>query len=158
MNLGKWLQSLGLVQYEASFRENGIDSEVLPDLTDADLEKIGVLLGHRKRLLKAIERLGARQLEPEPIEPTTPHVDTAERRQITVMFCDLVGSTQMSTRLDPEEMRNVLRAYQEACSVIIARYGVLLRSSWVTACWPISAIRLPMKTTRSVPCVPLWRS
>src|SRR5208282_5212482 len=126
MDLGEWLRGLGLGQYETSFHENGVDAQVLPDLTDADLEKLGVLLGHRKRLLKAIAGLKSAVGEPVSGQPAAkpepkPH-DAAERRQLTVMFCDLVGSTAMSARLDPEDMRHVIRAYQDACSGVVARY------------------------------------
>ena len=101
------LRGLGLGQYETSFRENGVDAEVLPDLTDVDLEKLGILLGHRKRLLKAIAGLKSAAGEPVSVQAAAkpeskPH-DAAERRQLTVMFCDLVGSTAMSARLDPED-------------------------------------------------------
>jgi class 3 adenylate cyclase len=87
----------------------------LPDLTDADLEKLGVLLGHRKRLLKAIAGLRSAAGEPVLGQPAArpgpkPH-DAAERRQLTVMFCDLVGSTAISTKLDPEDMRGVMGVY-----------------------------------------------
>ena len=94
-------------QYEALFRENDIDAEVLSDLTDGDLEKIGVSLGHRKRLLKAVAALaGPAPAPPAAAAPIPPRrADAAERRQLTVMFCDLVGSTALSARLDPEDMR-----------------------------------------------------
>ena len=124
MDVGEWLRGLGLGQYEATLRDNEIDDAVLSDLTDGDLEKLGVPMGHRKRLLKAIVSLGstettAKRANPAPT-PTSP--DVAERRQLTVMFCDLVGSTAMSARLDPEDMREVIRAYQDACSGAVARY------------------------------------
>jgi len=119
MDVGDWLRSLGLSQYEAEFRRNDIDAEVLLELTDADLEKIGVSLGHRKRLLKAIVALGS--ASSAPVVPPAP-ADAAERRQLTVMFCDLVGSTSLSARLDPEDMRQVIRAYQDAVSGVVARY------------------------------------
>jgi class 3 adenylate cyclase/predicted ATPase len=127
VDLGGWLRGLGLGQYEATFRENGIDADVLPDLTDTDLEKLGVLLGHRKRLLKAIAGLGGADRELAPSQPTAkiepkPH-DTAERRQLTVMFCDLVGSTAISARLDPEDMRGVIAAYQKCCASLIEQGG-----------------------------------
>src|SRR5262245_64613341 len=106
MDVAGWLRGLGLERYEQAFRDNAIDAEVLPTLTDADLEKLGVLLGHRRRLLKAIAELGkgivtATSLPEVPVEPSVP---VAERRQLTVLFCDLVGSTALSTRLDPEDM------------------------------------------------------
>ena len=126
MEVGAWLRNLGLGRYEAAFRENEIDAEVLPDLTDADLEKLGVVMGHRKRLLKAIADLSSSDHDPASsgqravkIEPEPR--DTAERRQLTVMFCDLVGSTAMSARLDPEDMRGVIAAYHKCCSALIMR-------------------------------------
>src|SRR5277367_1879368 len=124
MDVGDWLRSLGLGQYETLFRENDIDAEVLSDLTDGDLEKFGVSFGHRKRLLKAIASLGSTETAVKPVAPEPPQTatDAAERRQLTVMFCDLVGSTAMSARLDPEDMREVIRAYQDVCSGAIARY------------------------------------
>src|SRR5271163_877433 len=124
MDVGDWLRSLGLGQYETLFRENDIDAEVLSDLTDGDLEKFGVSFGHRKRLLKAIASLGSTETAVKPVAPEPPQTatDAAERRQLTVMFCDLVGSTAMSARLDPEDMREAIRAYQDVCSGAIARY------------------------------------
>jgi class 3 adenylate cyclase len=126
MDVGGWLRSLGLDQYEANFRDNKIDADVLPQLTADDLKDIGVsAVGHRRRLLAAIASLGgtesaAKPASPPPAPPSL--VDVAERRQLTVMFCDLVGSTGLSARLDPEDMREIIRAYQDACSGAVARY------------------------------------
>ena len=122
MDIQAWLQGLGLAQYEAIFRENEIEADVLPDLTEADLEKIGLPLGPRKRILKAIAGLGALAPATAPANPPTPPADAAERRQLTVMFCDLVGSTALSAQLDPEDMRRVIRAYQDAVSGVVVRY------------------------------------
>ena len=122
MDVAVWLRDIGLQQYEALFRENDIDAEVLSDLTDADLEKIGVSLGHRKRLLKAVAALASLAAPLPAATPIPPVADAAERRQLTVMFSDLVGSTALSARLDPEDMREVIRAYQDACSGAVARY------------------------------------
>ena len=122
MDVAVWLRDLGLQQYEALFRENDIDAEVLSDLTDADLEKIGVSFGHRKRLLKAVAALASPAAALPAATPIPPVADAAERRQLTVMFSDLVGSTALSARLDPEDMREVIRAYQDACSGAVARY------------------------------------
>ena len=124
MDVGDWLRGLGLAQYEALFRENDIDTEVLAELTESDLTGLGVSLGHRKRLLKAIANLGSTETSAKPATSLPPQasLDTAERRQLTVMFCDLVGSTALSARLDPEDMRRVIRAYQDACSGVVARY------------------------------------
>jgi class 3 adenylate cyclase len=130
MDVGDWLRSLGLGQYETAFRENEIDGDVLPALTAEDLKELGVvILGHRRKMLTAITELsGSTAVSPTPARPppaksTAPSsMDAAERRQLTVMFCDLVGSTAMSARLDPEDMREVIRAYQDACSGAVARY------------------------------------
>jgi class 3 adenylate cyclase len=122
MDVVVWLRSLGLEKYEPAFRENEIDADVLPELSELDLEKLGVPLGHRKRLLKAIATLGAEQKlassGPSPIRP-----DTAERRQVTVMFSDLVGSTALSARMDPEDLREVISAYQKCVAETVGRLG-----------------------------------
>ena len=115
MDIGDWLRSLGLAQYEAIFRQNDIDAGVLEELTESNLEQLGLSLGHRKRVLKAIAELGAARTPPTSANAAT-SADVAERRQLTVMFCDLVGSIALSARLDPEDMREVIRAYQDACS------------------------------------------
>ena len=125
MDVGDWLRGLGLGQYEDVFRENEIGADVLPDLTDADLEKLNVPLGNRKRLLKAIaalDRAGGNPSAPA-IDVAVPSVETAERRQLTVMFCDLVGSTAMSARLDPEDMRGIIAAYHRCCAKLITGSG-----------------------------------
>ena len=116
MEVGGWLRSIGLAQYEAAFREHNIDAEILPELTEADLERLGISLGHRKRLLKAIRAL---QIEAPASEPAVEHISSPEsdplqlpeRRQLTVTFCDLVGSRALSTRLDPEDLGEVTGAY-----------------------------------------------
>jgi class 3 adenylate cyclase/tetratricopeptide (TPR) repeat protein len=124
MDIGGWLRSLGLGHYEATFRESKIDLDVLPELTESDLGQLGVPLGDRKRLIKAVGGLvvGTNATKSGDAR-ALPGVDTAERRQLTVMFCDLVGSTAISARLDPEDTRQVIRAYQDVCSGIIARYS-----------------------------------
>src|SRR6516162_9986983 len=123
MNIGSWLRSLGLERYEAAFRDNAIDETVLPDLTDQDLEKLGVLLGHRRKLLRAIASLNAAPaIATSP--PATPICqDAAERRQVTVMFSDLVGSTALSARMDPEDLREVIAAYQKCVAETVGRFG-----------------------------------
>ena len=123
MDIGGWLRSLGLGQYEATFRESEIDADILPELTDQDLEKLGVPLGHRKRLLKAIGNLGddAAAATPGPARPSTE--TAAEHRQVTVMFSDLVGSTALSARLDAEDFREVIAAYQKSVAETVQRFG-----------------------------------
>ena len=126
MDVAAWLRGLGLGQYEGRFRENEIEADVLPDLTEADLEKLGLPLGPRKRILKAIANLGEAPKTSGAESRALPPEDAAERRQLTVMFCDLSGSTALSARLDPEDMRHVIRAYQDACSGVVARYDGFL--------------------------------
>jgi class 3 adenylate cyclase len=115
-DLAEWLQRYGLGQYAQAFAENHIEYAVLPDLTEGDLEKLGVTLGHRKKLLRAIDALRAAG----QASGTTGR--EAEFRQITVMFCDLVGSTQLSEQLDPEDLRKLIDAYRGECSTAIRRY------------------------------------
>src|ERR1700722_9972477 len=131
MDVGDWLRSLGLGQYETLFRENDIDAEVLSDLTDGDLEKFGASFGHRKRLLKAIATLDAAQPGVKPpisVPPPTSVLPptafaSAERRPITVMFCDLVGSTSLAAKLDPEDWRNLVGSYLDAASAAVTSLG-----------------------------------
>ena len=122
MDVGGWLRSLGLGQYEALLRASEIDADIPPELTEVDLEKLGVPLKHRKRIRRAISGLTAAETlaAPSVSAGTKPH-DAAEQRQLTLMFCDLVGSTALPARFDPEELRNELRAYQNAASGRIAR-------------------------------------
>ena len=128
MDVASWLRSLGLEQYEAVFRENAIDVSVLPDLTDQDLEKLGVLLGHRRKLLRTIANLettakAAQGAVGVPADVVASPRDTAERRQVTVMFSDLVGSTALSARMDPEDLREVISAYQKCVAETVRRFG-----------------------------------
>jgi class 3 adenylate cyclase/predicted ATPase len=125
MDVGDWLQSLGLGQYEAVFRQSEIDGEVVPELTDQHLKDLGVSLGHRLKILRAIRTLdGTAPSFEQPTVKLEPKAhDTVERRQLTVMFCDLVGSTAMSARLDPEDMRGIIGAYHKCCANLIERNG-----------------------------------
>src|ERR1700752_5221367 len=150
MDVASWLRSLGLEQYEATFRDNVIDDSVLPDLTDQDLEKLGVLLGHRRKLLRAIANLEAATKTSEGAAVTSAEVDNSprdaaerrhltrstaavsisaavevagERRYLTVMFCDLVGSTSISAQLDAEEWRDLVGVYLDAASAAVTEMG-----------------------------------
>src|ERR1700760_2874819 len=156
MDVGAWLRSLGLEQYKAAFRENDVDAEMLPTLTDEELKDIGVSsLRHRRRLLEAIAALRSNAMPaeaPASVSPSAPPDPTrlpgaseitAERRPLSVMFCDLIGSTALSARLDPEDLREVIRSYQaRVASTIqqfngfITRYvgdGVLIYFGWPQA-------------------------
>src|SRR5262249_6639215 len=128
--LSGWLRDLGLSEYTQRFAENGIDFAVLPDLTEQDLKDIGVLLGHRRKLLRAIA-----ELDSTPSAASTPAAATVapslrsageiagERRHLTIMFCDLVGSTSISARLDAEEWRDMVSSYLEAASAEVTKLG-----------------------------------
>ena len=111
-DIPQWLDRIGLGQYAQAFADNGIDIEALPHLRDEDFERLGVLLGHMRRLQAAIETLSADEPLARPAPPPSqepgPEPVEAERRQVTVMFCDLVGSTELSGRLDPEDLREVM--------------------------------------------------
>jgi class 3 adenylate cyclase len=123
MDVGTWLNSLGLGQYEALFRASDIDADILPELTEADLEKLGVSLGHRKRLLRAISGLTTAETSTAPFASSATPQDAAERRQLTVMFCDLVGSTPLSARLDPEDLRGIIGAYHRCVTEVVEDFG-----------------------------------
>jgi class 3 adenylate cyclase/tetratricopeptide (TPR) repeat protein len=127
MDVGGWLRGLGLEQYEAAFRENAIDEMVLPNLTAEDLKELGVgLVGHRRKLLDAIGALRADANAPSPdalAESDRPPKESVERRQVTVMFSDLVGSTALSARMDPEDLREVVAAYHRCASESVRRVG-----------------------------------
>src|SRR5207248_10842092 len=123
MDIGEWLRSLGLERYEPAFRENEIDSQALRRLTVEDLKDLGVVLGsHRRKLLDAIPVLGDAPAAPTAEAPIVARRADAERRQLTVMFCDLVGSTALSLRFDPEDLREVIGAYHRCVSGTVARF------------------------------------
>jgi class 3 adenylate cyclase/predicted ATPase len=123
MNVAEWLRGLGLEQYAPAFRDNHIDGEVLRRLTAEDLRELGVAsIGHRRRLLDAIAALVTADTPPTPTPALTAATD-AERRQLTVMFCDLVGSTALSARLDPEDLRGILGAYHRCVTEIVEGFG-----------------------------------
>jgi class 3 adenylate cyclase/tetratricopeptide (TPR) repeat protein len=122
-DIGGWLADLGLDKYEELFVDNEIDVEAARDLTEADLKELGIAMGPRKKLLRAIASLDevAREQAPDAPPPEEP-TGTAERRQLTVLFCDLVGSTELSGKLDPEDLRDLMRRYQDAVAGAVARY------------------------------------
>jgi hypothetical protein len=132
MDVLVWLRGLGLERYEAAFRENEIDETVLPNLTAEDLKDLGVgIVGHRRKLLDAIAALRADAgAKPPAADATTTSTapsaspeDRAERRQVTVMFSDLVGSTALSARMDPEDLREVISSYQKCVAETVQRFG-----------------------------------
>jgi class 3 adenylate cyclase len=122
--LADWLDKLGMSEYAKAFARNRIDVSVLPELTDLDLEKIGVALGDRRKILRAIRELaGSAPAAQQPVLATLKPQETAERRQVTVMFSDLVGSTALSTRIDPEDLRELITAYQKCVAETVQRSG-----------------------------------
>ena len=133
MDVGVWLRSLGLGQYEVTFRDNEIDSAMLPKLTVDDLKDLGVtVVGHRRKIMSAIEELNATSVaRADAMKPPQTHApplfganpDGAERRPITVMFCDLVGSTSLAAKLDPEDWRNLVNAYLDQASAAVTGLG-----------------------------------
>jgi class 3 adenylate cyclase len=132
MDIGGWLRSLGLDKYEAGFRENEIDETVLPSLTHETLKELGVTaVGHRLKLLDAIATLRTAEAANPPAANNAIGLaargaapeDRAERRQVTVMFSDLVGSTALSARMDPEDLREVISAYQKCVAETVLRFG-----------------------------------
>jgi class 3 adenylate cyclase/predicted ATPase len=125
LDVTEWLASLNLSEYAECFAENHIDLSVLQDLTDQDLEKLGVLLGDRRKMLRVIAVLGSDPRTATQLPPVDPHLrrDDAERRQLTLMFCDIVGSTALSARLDPEEFQEIIGAYHRRCAEVIAKSG-----------------------------------
>ena len=123
MDIGTWLGGLGLARYEKAFRDNDIDAGLLHSLTADDLRQLGVgSIGHRRRLLDAIAALSA-AAAPEALEKPVILPAEAERRQLTVLFCDMVGSTALSSRLDPEDLREVLGAYHAAVAEAVRQFG-----------------------------------
>src|SRR4051812_38914039 len=124
-DIAQWLESLGLGQYAPRFAENDIGAAILPELTDQDLKDIGVAsLGHRRQLLRAIADLD-KAAAPAPASTAPagpPAAEAAERRHVTVMFSDLVGSTALSTQMDPEDLREVISTYQKCITEIVRRY------------------------------------
>jgi class 3 adenylate cyclase len=130
MDVAAWLRGLGLEQYASAFRDNDVDGEVLPELTAEDLISIGVTsVGHRRKLLAAIAALGteppavAQSAASATSAPLSPPTIDAERRQLTVMFCDLIGSTALSTRFDPEDLRELIGDYHRAVKETVGRFG-----------------------------------
>jgi class 3 adenylate cyclase len=128
--IADWLKQLGMHEYTQRFAENDIDFDILNDLTDQDLEKIGVTsVGHRRRQLRAIANLeGVEKITPAVAAAaappaTPPAADAAERRQVTVMFSDLVGSTALSARMDPEDLRRLISAYHKCAAEAVRHFG-----------------------------------
>ena len=128
--IADWLKKLGMSEYAERFAESDIDIDVLSELTDHDFDRLGVSLGHRRKILRALRELSAspiaasmeRQVSAPTVSEPAPK-DTAERRQVTVMFSDLVGSTALSARMDPEDLREVISAYQKCVAETVQRFG-----------------------------------
>jgi class 3 adenylate cyclase len=170
VDVAEWLRSLGLTQYEQAFHDNAVDAETLPRLTSDDLKELGVhAVGHRRKLLDAIAHLNAtpllatggglssteRSAAQSAVSPPLLR-SGAERRQLTVMFCDLVGSTALASTLDPEEYRAILSAYHGTCAETIAKFGGFVAKYMGMECSRTSAIRRPMRMMPPGPSALDW--
>ena len=165
MDIAAWLRGLGLEQYAAAFRDNDVDGEVLPELTAEDLISIGVTsVGHRRKLLSAIAALGAAAsapaltATPASVPPPAPVPAQAERRQLTVMFCDLVGSTELATRLDPEDLRDIIAVYHGRVTEIVTRYGGFAARLMGDGVLAYFGYPLALRMRPSAPCAAVLRS
>ena len=128
--IADWLEKLGMSEYAKRFAENDIDVEVLSELTDKDFDRLGVSIGHRRKMIRAIRDFSASPVSavtersaPAAITAPAAPTDTAERRQVTVMFSDLVGSSALAARMDPEDLREVISAYQKCVAETVRRFG-----------------------------------
>src|SRR5215472_9029699 len=121
--IADWLRKLGMSEYAERFAANDIEIDILPELTDRDLEGLGISLGHRRRILRAIRELGGPTPAASQTAVAPPGHDSAERRQLTVMLCDLVGSTALSVKLDPEDLRGIIAGYHRCCTELVERHG-----------------------------------
>jgi SAM (Sterile alpha motif) domain-containing protein len=175
VDVAAWLKNLGLGQYEAAFRDNAIDGDLLPSLTAEDLKDLGVtIVGHRRKLLDAIAALGAASKPAAPSPPAAlpasttsrpsaekhapPHKDAAERRPITVMFCDLVGSTALAAKLDAEDWRSLVNAYLDEASRAVTGLGGHVLKKLGDGLMASLAIRRRRKTMPNEGCAPRSRS
>jgi class 3 adenylate cyclase len=157
-SVAEWLAGLGLSEYTDRFVENDVDISALHLLTDQDLKELGVSLGHRRKMLAAIAELEGTAPTPQSaMPPETKRPDQAERRQVTVMFSDLVGSTALSARMDPEDLRELISAYQRCVADTVCRFGGFVAKYMGTGCSFISGIPKLTRMTQNVPCAQRWR-
>jgi SAM domain (Sterile alpha motif) len=154
MDVSTWLRDLGLENYVQAFQAHDIDAEVLPRLTADDLTALGITsIGHRRKLLDAIAALDQGWGPAAAAAPAAGQRVEAERRQLTVLFCDLVGSTELAARLDPEDLREVIRRPAPTWS---AGMRGTWPGSWGTASWRSSAGHARTKTMPSARCAPVF--
>jgi class 3 adenylate cyclase len=155
--IADWLEKLGMSEYAQRFTENGISVAALRHLTDQDLKDIGVLLGHRRIMLAVIGELaGVPPAVPKPVAAAEPKAqDAAERRQVTVMFSDLIGSTALAGRMDPEDLREVISAYQKCVAETVQRFGGFV-AKYMGDGVLIYFGRRPTRTTLSGRCGQAW--
>src|SRR5262249_19856972 len=151
-----WLKNIGLEKYTEVFARHDIDLDVVSSLNEQDLEKLGLSLGHRRKFLAAVAKLraGSAQTTDRPTQTDAPGpaVASVERRQVTVVFSDLVGSTPLASQLDPEDMDHLLQEYRKVCAAIVSRYdGHVAPSSH------FSAFRRRRNTRPNVPSGPGWK-
>ncbi|HMD63486.1 MAG TPA: adenylate/guanylate cyclase domain-containing protein [Stellaceae bacterium] len=160
-NVADWLHRLGLEQYASEFAANHIDGEILPELTADDLVGLGITsIGHRRKLLAAITALRAEP--PQSAVETAPAAAAAisaeaERRQLTVMFCDLIGSTALSTRHDPEDLRELIGDYHRAVAETVGRFDGFVAKYMGDGVLIYFGYPRGMRTTPSGRCAPASR-
>jgi hypothetical protein len=151
-----FLKSIGMAEYAAGLSESGIDDSAIRGLTEGDLERLGIAPADRTRLLHAIAGFHSDQKPAPPADKRPDH--SVERRHLTILFGDLVGSTAISTRLDPEALHEIMGAYHKTCAEAIELAGASSPGTWAMAFWPISAIRTRARMRRNAPLTPgsLW--
>jgi hypothetical protein len=154
-----WLQQERRVSYRALKVQFGLDDDVLAALNDELIYAKRVARDEENRVLVWLggaEELPATPLLQPEAPPAVPPFPEAERRELTVLFCDLADSTPLAGQLDPEDWREVVRAYQHNCRAVVQRFEAISPSCWATACWSISAGRKRTKTTPCGRCIPVW--
>jgi class 3 adenylate cyclase len=148
MDVEAWLDGLDLGQYQAVFRDGRINADMLPQLSEQRLQDIGIPLGHRLRMLRAIRELAAAP------SAGARGQDAPERRQLTIMSCDLVGSTALTAQLDPEDMADLIRAFRAAVAAAIVRFDGRVAKWSGDGAMVYFGYPAPMKTMPSARCTP----
>ncbi len=153
-DLRDWLRRHKFDQYAEAFEANDIDLDILPELNEHDLEQLGLSLGNRRRLLKAIAGRSAEVAQSTSSRSQDPGSGEAERRQVSVLFCDMVGSTALSAKVDPELLGGLIRHYQDAAAGAIGRFGGFVAKFMGDGVLAYLAFRAPLRTRPSAPSEP----